>query len=298
MRALGRLGAFGGACFLYGLLVESQAFRVRRFSIPVLPKGAGKIRVLHISDAHLLPRNKKRIEFIESLAGLEPDLVVCTGDMVSSSEAIDVLKDALGRLAKVPGVFVFGSSDYIQPEFNNPLKYVLRPSERKGVVIRNQIPTDKLEAALSWGGWINLNQARHKLTIRGTRLEFRGTDDAHLGRDDYPEVAGKASKGTKLSIGVTHAPYTRLLNDMTSDGVELIFAGHTHGGQVRIPIYGALTTNCDIDRHRAQGLSTWEAGGKKSWLHVSAGFGSSPYAPYRFACPPEVSLITLKPVEG
>ena len=81
------------------------------------------------------------------------------------------------------------------------------------------------------------------MTIRGQRLLFRGTDDAHQHRDDYAAVAGPADEGA-LNVGVTHAPYLRLLDAMTADGVDLILAGHTHGGQVCVPMHGALTSNC------------------------------------------------------
>jgi uncharacterized protein len=86
-----------------------------------------------------------------------------------------------------------------------------------------------------------------------------------------------------------------VLDAIASDGHDLIMAGHTHGGQVCVPYYGALVTNCDLDRARAKGLSRYEAAGHESWLHVSAGLGTSPYAPIRFACPPEATLLTLIP---
>ncbi len=95
--------------------------------------------------------------------------------------------------------------------------------------------------------------SRHAGGQRADRLAFRGTDDAHLGRDDYSTVAGPADPGADLNIGVTHAPYLRLLDAMTADGMDLIFAGHTHGGQVCVPGYGALITNCDLDPARVKG---------------------------------------------
>jgi predicted MPP superfamily phosphohydrolase len=76
---------------------------------------------------------------------------------------------------------------------------------------------------------------------------------------------------------------------MADDGADLILAGHTHGGQLRVPGYGALVTNCDLDTQRSRGLSKH----RDSFMHVSAGLGTSPYAPFRFACPPEATLITL-----
>ena len=81
---------------------------------------------------------------------------------------------------------------------------------------------------------------------------------------------------------------------MAYDGHDLTVAGHTHGGQVCVPFYGALVTNCDLDTRRAKGLSLPgpSASGRTAWLNVSAGVGTSPYAPIRFACPPEATLLT------
>ena len=294
-KLLGRTALFGAACVAYGTFIESRSFKVRRVSVPVLPSGSPRIRVLHLSDAHLLVRNKARAAFLSSLAGLEPDLVVDTGDNVAEPEAIDTLAESLGRLLDVPGVFVMGSNDYSGPRFSNPLAYVLHPTTRDGAEAERDLPTDSLRAALSRGGWVDLTQQRTTLTVNGLTLELRGTDDAHHGLDDYGEIAGKAAKDAAVSIGVTHAPYKRVLDAMTADGVKLIFAGHTHGGQVCIPGYGALTTNCDLPTRQAKGLSRHKAAGKSSWLHVSAGVGMSPTAPYRYACPPEVTLLTLTP---
>jgi predicted MPP superfamily phosphohydrolase len=80
---------------------------------------------------------------------------------------------------------------------------------------------------------------------------------------------------------------------MAKDNLDLIFAGHTHGGQIRLPWFNgskALTTNCDLPNWRSRGLTKLST---KPWVNVSAGVGYSPYAPIRFACPPEVSLITI-----
>jgi predicted MPP superfamily phosphohydrolase len=70
----------------------------------------------------------------------------------------------------------------------------------------------------------------------------------------------------------------------------LVMAGHTHGGQLCLPFYGALVTNCGLDRSRAKGPSRW---GANMQLYVSAGIGTSPFAPVRFCCRPEATLLTL-----
>ena len=67
-----------------------------------------------------------------------------------------------------------------------------------------------------------------------------------------------------------------MLDRFAADGYQLVMAGHTHGGQLCLPFYGALVTNCDLDRSRAKGASQWGTGMQ---LHVSAGIGTSPFAP-------------------
>lgn len=294
-----RFGVVAAACLGYGLLIEPRSFRVRRVGVPVLPDGAPRLRILHLSDVHLMANQKARRAFVRVLAGLEPDLVVNTGDNISQAEALAPLLAELGRLLEVPGVFVFGSNDYTGSKAHNPLSYLARHTGRDGVhTDRALLPTQKLRDGLASQGWVDLTGRRAQLEIQGVRLDLRGTDDAHLNLDDYAAVAGQPAPGSDLAIGVTHAPYRRVLDAMTDDDISLIFAGHTHGGQVCVPGWGALTTNCDLPARQAKGLSHHRTASGSSWLHVSAGLGSSPYAPYRFACPPEVTLLTLTPASN
>lgn len=130
---------------------------------------------------------------------------------------------------------------------------------------------------------------------RAQRIGFIGVDDPHIKRDHIPPVPDNWDDPNMYRIGVTHAPYQRILNEYVSLGAHAIFTGHTHGGQLCVPFYGALVTNSDLPRAYASGVNTWGFGGESAALHVSAGLGNSPYAPVRFACRPEASLITLKP---
>ena len=155
------------------------------------------------------------------------------------------------------------------------------------------MPWQRLQKQLIKRGWLDLNHNKVKLKINGVVIEVRGTDDAHLELDNYRKVEGKVSKDADIAIGVTHAPYERVLAGMAQDKLDLIFAGHTHGGQIRLPWPGgskSLTTNCDLENWRSRGVTKVN---NEPWLNVSAGMGMSPYAPIRFVCPSEVSLITL-----
>jgi predicted MPP superfamily phosphohydrolase len=268
-----------------------MSFEVRQAQIPILPEGHEPIRILHFSDLHLTPSCVREIDDIKSFIDLEPDLVISTGDFLASVDAVPVVLVALDQLLDIPGLYVFGSNDYFAPRLKNPLLY-LTPDNGKRIQ-GDPLPWYQLDHGLSSRGWKNINSSRVTLEIHGTTIEARGTDDAHLNRDDYSTVAGTPEAGVDVAIGVTHAPYKRVLDAMAADGLAAIFAGHTHGGQVRLPWIGgsrALTTNCDLPTWRARGLTRF---GKEPWLHVSAGMGTSPYSRIRVASPPEVSVITL-----
>jgi predicted MPP superfamily phosphohydrolase len=285
--------AVGVGCLAYAGLYEINAFRLRRVEAAVLPPGAAPLRVLHISDLHLTPYDRARQAWVSRLAGLEPDLVIDTGDNLASADAVPYVRRTLGRLLDVPGVFVWGSNDYFAPSFKNPLLYLTRP-ERRAQIQPVELPWRDLRRDFSAAGWVELTNSATTMTLNGLRIGFRGTDDAHLGQDRYVDVAGPVDRGEiDLAVGVTHAPYSSVIDPMTADGLDLIVAGHTHGGQLCVPFYGALVTNCDLDVARVKGLSTNTAGGHTAALHVSAGLGASPYARIRFACPPEATLLTL-----
>ncbi len=268
-----------------------MAYQIREHSLSILPKGVENLRILHFSDLHLTPRRNRLITDIKSWAKLKPDLVISTGDLIAHNDGIDPLIKALGALLDIPGLFVFGSNDYYGPRFKNPLSYLLPDKgERK---LGTKLDSLTLSKMLSQGNWQNLNHKKIIIKLKNIVIEARGVDDAHLDLDDYSKVAGVVEKGVDISIGITHAPYKRVLKSMAQDNVNMILAGHTHGGQVRIPWFGgsrALTTNCDLDTWRASGLTKVK---NEPWLNVSAGMGYNPYAPFRFFCPPEISLITL-----
>ncbi|MGA9344940.1 MAG: metallophosphoesterase [Nocardioidaceae bacterium] len=276
----------------YSAGYEVRAFRLREAEVPCLPTGADPLRVLHLSDIHLTPSQLRKQEWLGSLAALEPDLVVNTGDNLSHPGAVDPVVQALGALLDIPGVHVFGSNDYWGPVLKNPLRYFL-PNGGKKKFHGPPLPWRDLRTALGRGGWVDLTNTTASLEVNGLRIAFAGVDDPHLGYDDLEAVAGPADASADLRLGVTHAPYLRVLDAFTANGYDMILAGHTHGGQLRLPGYGALVTNCDIDPRRSRGLHDHRAGGRRAWLHVSAGLGTSPYAPYRFCCFPEATLLTL-----
>jgi uncharacterized protein len=285
-RLAGVAAAAGAACVGYGILVERDWYRLRRERVEALGPGQPSLTVLHLSDLHMTAADTRRMAFLERLAAEPVDLVVLTGDMLGEPAGLGPVLESLGRFRpRLGAVAVLGSNDYFAPRFLNPLAYFMGPSSRR----RRSAPGNpwrELVAGLEARGWTVLANRSGQLGD----VELAGLDDPHIGRDD-PRVLGPANGDTRLRLGVVHSPYRRALDAFERNGYGLVLAGHTHGGQVCLPGVGALVTNCDLPREQVRGLSRWGS----SWLHVSAGLGTSKYAPFRFACRPEASLLTVVP---
>jgi predicted MPP superfamily phosphohydrolase len=289
--AVGATAGLAAAC--YGMWEKNQ-FELREDTLPILPNGYGPFRVLHLSDIHFIPGQNLKAEWLRSLAALKPDLVVNTGDNLSHVKAVDPLLEALQPLMEFPGVFVPGSNDYFAPKLKNPAMYLLRPSE----VDRKQLELDwpRLRAGFGMGGWVDLTNRHQSIVLRGIRFDFSGVDDPHLRRERYagwPRGTRGQDSNDHLRVAVIHAPYQRVLDHFTESGADLLLAGHTHGGQLCIPGYGAIIANCDIPTWRAKGLHDWNSNGFTTPVNVSGGIGTSRFAPIRIACKPEAVLLTL-----
>jgi len=282
-------GAVAGAGLAAYAAWEARQYTLRRVTVPILPPGRRPLRVLHLSDVHMIPGQTRKQAWLRGLADLRPDLVVNTGDNLAHRDSVPIVRDCLGALLDVPGVFVFGSNDYYSPTLRNPLRYVL-PDDGQRNIHTPQLPWRDLGRAFTDAGWVELTNTRERLDVDGTSIAFAGVDDPHRSRDRYDTIAGPASPAANLTLGLTHSPEPRVLDRFAADGYQLVMAGHTHGGQLCLPFYGAIVTNCDLDRSRAKGASRW---GAQMQLHVSAGIGTSPFAPVRFCCRPEATLLTL-----
>ncbi|WIK64043.1 metallophosphoesterase [Gleimia hominis] len=263
----------------------------------VLPTGAAPVRVLHVSDLHLFPGQDFLVDFVRSLAELEFDFVVSTGDNFGSTRGLPMLRRAYEPLLGHPGAFVFGSNDYYSPQ-PKPWHSYLVGSRRHAFnrVSRTEpdLPWQELEAFFHNAGWVNLNnRAGHVRLEDGRTLALMGVDDPHIHRDHMPVPNADWNAPEALRIALLHAPYQRVLNEFVHLGAQALFAGHTHGGQLRVPSVGAIVSNCDVPRDMVRGLHRWYSAEGSAVLNVSAGLGTSMYAPVRFACRPEVSLVTL-----
>lgn len=298
-KAIYTLAGFSTAVAVWGFFIERHLRVLRNVSLPLLPVGSKPLRVLHLSDLHLAPWQKKKAEWVNSLGRLNPDLIVLTGDLMGHKDSLTILTKALSSMADIPGVYVHGSNDYYGPIIKNPFKYLQEPSRLS--TRKPDIDTVSLNDFLTVGlGFINLNNSAADVNVDNTKIRFFGLGDPHIRFDDtklMSELLNVLDEDAEADIrmGVVHAPYRESLDYLLDQESDLIFAGHTHGGQVRVPGIGALTSNSDLPADQARGLSVWHRQYSASFLHVSAGLGTSIFAPVRFFCRPEATMITLTP---
>jgi predicted MPP superfamily phosphohydrolase len=285
----------GAAGAGYASVIERNWFALREAEVPVLPAGSAALRVLHISDVHLTPGRHRLMSWIRTLDALEPDLVVNTGDSIAHPQAVEPFLTALGPLLERPGIFVYGSNDLYSPVLKNPTRYLWRTSVDEHRRHAPDLPWAELGEGMESAGWLNANNRRGRMKVGDHDIEVGGVHDSHVARDRYQQIAGPTDPTADLRLGVLHSPEPSVLDQFADDGYNLLMAGHTHGGQLRLPGSGALVTNCGIPRSMASGLHRYPSGQGDAdpWLHVSAGLGTSPYAPMRFCCRPEATLLTL-----
>lgn len=304
LRSMGLSAAAGAAVLAYGHFVELNRFHVREETLPILPPGSPSLSVLHISDVHMIPGQRRKTQFMHSLADLDPDLVVSTGDNFSHTEALAPLLNALDPLLDLPGVYVPGSNCYFAPKLKNPARYLWKHTgdEKRDRDAPDILPFQRMHQAFDERGWIGLVNRADSMEIGGVRLDFSGVDDPHLGYDRHPgfpqadiglagdeAAAGPRAPKPSLRVGVMHAPYKRTIDRFVADGADVMFAGHTHGGQICLPGGHAVVSNCDLDPARAHGISYDEG----IPLEVTAGLGTSRFAAVRLFCPPEAVLLRL-----
>lgn len=282
--------AVGAACVAYGTFIERFWFRRRDHVLDGVLADGPPLRVLHIADTHLTPPDPRLVDHVSGLArSIEPDLVVATGDLLGAQGAEDATVEMLAPLTAdgTPGLVVLGSNDHFGPRTKSPLLYFTDPAARR---YGPALDTARFVAGLEATGWEVVRDGWTNVEVGGRTVAVSGLDDPHLHHTALPDVDAITPGDTgELHLGLVHAPYVAALDLLSAAGADVLLAGHTHGGQVRLPGVGALTANCDLPLDQARGLSRWQ----DRWLHVTPGLGQSCHAPYRFCCRPEASVLHL-----
>jgi len=282
MRFLGRAALAAGALGAYSLY-EPYRFRVVTHRLE-LPLHRPEIKVLHLSDLHLKGHDHKLAAFVTKLSSIEDiDLILATGDLIEDDSGIKPLIDCFSALrARLGCYYVLGSHDYHQSRFTSYAKYF---TKRKGPLSAPPAATTDLEAGLTANGWQALTNASAIVDTSWGRVKLVGLDDPYLGRHDISVI--HRDPEDVMAIGLLHSP--EVVSEWFLAGFDLVVAGHTHAGQVRVPFYGALVTNCSLPTALAGGAHRIGDG----WLHVSPGLGTGKFSPVRFNCPPEATLLEL-----
>jgi predicted MPP superfamily phosphohydrolase len=274
--------AVGAACVAYGTLFERRWYRLRGHDLAILPSdGPERLDVLHLSDLHFVRGDRAKVRFLASLPAA--DVTVVTGDLLAEPEAVETAVAAIratrGRLASW---FVLGSNDYFVPKPLNYFAY-FRKTRRGRLATGGR--SRELVAQLGAEGWTDLRNTRRAVALDGLPVELLGLDDAHIRWHDLRDAPRRA-KG--FGMAVMHSPDSA--PETAALGYDLLLAGHTHGGQVCLPLVGALVTNCSMPRRLVDGLIRMGP----AILHTSRGLGTSKYAPFRFWCRPEATLLRLR----
>jgi len=283
LAALVVVAIVAAACVAYGIAIERRWYRLRSYDLAILPPGGpDRLDVLHLSDLHVVRGDTAKRRFLAALP--DTDVTVVTGDLLAEPEAVETAVDALGATrGRLASWFVLGSNDYFVPQPLNYFAYFRRHRKRRRAVGgRARDLTEQLTAE----GWTDLTNSRRETTIAGLDVELLGLDDAHIWWHDL-RVAPRATD--RFGVAVMHSPDSA--PETAALGYDLMFAGHTHGGQVCLPLVGALVTNCSMPRRLVAGLIRMGP----AILHTSRGLGTSKYAPFRFCCRPEATILRLRP---
>jgi predicted MPP superfamily phosphohydrolase len=275
----------GAACVAYGVLIERHWYRLVRRRLDILPATAHRpITLLHLSDLHVVRGSARLRAFLASLPPV--DVTAVTGDIVGEpeavEEAVDILRDVRGRLASY---FVLGSNDYYIARPLNPARYFVGGTRRRRRA--RSARGRELAEMLVADGWTDLDNVRTTAELDGLPIEVFGLDDPHIDRQDLRVAVRR--EPDRFGLGVVHSPDP--MPEIAALGWDLVVYGHTHGGQVRLPIVGALVTNSYVPRRLVSGAVRLGS----SIANVSPGLGTSKYAPFRFLCRPEADLLELGP---
>lgn len=264
-------------------LDDRWGFRHRHLHVPC-PGLREPLRLLHLSDAHLMPRDRRKMDFIRRVTDDDYDFVFFTGDVTEVPEAEDLVPTLLSRAPRHGAYVVFGNHDHLRMDKATMIKeMVTQTFYGKGTWSDPLAMKARFEAGGHWRVLIN-EAATHE--VDGRDVVIAGVDDPFTGEGDL-QATMRDVKRADVLIGLVHVPTD--LASFSQRGFHLVLSGHTHGGQIRLPGVGALVTQCDLPRKHAAGLHWVE----RTAVHVSQGLGAGKLVRVRLNCPPTSYAITL-----
>lgn len=256
-----------GLALLGYALWECQAMRFTRIQVELegLPTALEGMKVLHLSDVHVGSIGRREAWLIRKLKELEPDVLAVTGDLVSAPAGIPFALEVLRHARWRRGAYFTNGNNEI--EELHDLKELHQKLKELGIV--------------------TLCNDHRVLDDGNGSLVVAGVDDPKNNLDDLEGTLARIERGTPIIL-LSHTPET--FEPAAEKGVGLVLSGHTHGGQVRVPFFGALWTDTPRTGLRYS-AGVYRLG--RSTLIVSRGMGWS-LLPVRFNCPPEIIEVTLR----
>ena len=255
-------GVLGMLCMLWGFFVEPHILTVTKVVIETdkIPPDVAPVRIVQVSDLHFSAANRMTSKLPSAISALEPDVIVLTGDYINSTDALPVLESFLNQLHAPFGIYyVYGNYD--------TLYY---PGK-----------------AFANSSCINLEYKTENLLIRGAKIQIIGAP-FNFNAKQIKKITAENKEYYKILL--SHFPEDFPLVFDTQ--VDLHLAGHVHGGQVRLPFYGALITLSATGKRYEMGL--YEERGKKLFVSRGIGMEGGERTPkVRFNCPPEIVLIEI-----
>lgn len=275
------------ALAVYVLYIETRMFRTVHVRMRIRGHSGDPLEILHISDSHFRKGDKAKLDFVRGLHEKPVDMVVVTGDMIEENAGIEYCIEALRGFKARLGVFVvFGAHDHWDTRLWNVVRDLSLGGYRKGR------PNDfgRFKRELEETGVVCLqNESRHVTLERAhgeSDIWLVGIDDLFAGLEDFEKaLAGVPKNACKILL--THAVESP--EELAALGFAAVFAGHSHGGQVRLPFLGPIITRSSLQRKYASGM--FEIGGTP--FHINNGLGGGKWTNFRFLCPPEVTYIEL-----
>lgn len=284
---------------LLGYAVLGEPYRpvFKRHRLPLPGSWPKDLSILHISDLHVR-RGDQRLLRVQgqALQGLAPDLLCVTGDVCEKVEDIPLLVDILNQVRPRLGTFVVLGNH----EHNAPAPGRLREEHKRwvwraiGAIMSLVAPKVKSDGeheahamadALRSAGVTVLHNEGVRVRKNDQTVWIAGCDSAWAGHADMASAMQGRRPG-EACLGLIHEP--DLAFEAESQGADLILAGHTHGGQIKLPLIGApYTLRMDPRIAIASGFQRVEEG----LLHITAGLGHT--IPLRLGCPPEVVWMDL-----
>lgn len=281
----------GLALFLWMHYIEPFRFQISRHRVTIRKKLPGPLSILHLSDIHFAGRNTRLDAFFDRLAGEQYDYVFISGDIIDCIAGIPFAVENLSKLKARHGIFtVLGNHDYLDYRpFEMIVHNIYEIMERDYPARfrpQNRQRYDLLIKALEQIGIRVLRNETVASAPGGVPVLIHGLDDATTGQASLRKTFRNYEAG-KVNILLTHTVDVFL--DIENEEIDLSFSGHSHGGQIRLPWYGAVITHTMIGREFASGIVSH----KGAVCSISRGLGSSRYLRLRFLCRPEAILLTV-----